>query len=151
MSTFLGGAIAGGIGGIVIALLINFVLNKNIEQDGPLPGALFISKYIGHKDPREYQKEGLVISVVYACLLGGIISMLFAGIITAMGMVILVGLLIGGGVGIINEKVWMQKILGIRMDWGWKNRSVSQSRIKFMFTNIIYGMVVLGIITYGGI
>ena len=149
MSTFVGGMVAGIVGAVVITLLIVSVMDKRVENKSILPASLFVSKYIGSGDADEYLNQGVLLSIIYGSLVGGIVAIILPIVSATVVNVLVWGVLVGLVVGIIGDKFGMEVVLGVKMDWGWEGKPVMQSRIKFMVVNIIYGIIVTGILIYG--
>mgnify|MGYP006105440553 CR=1 FL=1 len=149
MSTFVGGMVAGIVGAVVITLLIISVMDKRVGNKSILPASLFVSKYIGSGDVDEYLNQGVLLSIIYGSLVGGIVAIMLPIVSATVVNALVWGVLVGLIVGIIGDKLGMEIVLGAKMEWGWEGKPVIQSRIKFMVVNIIYGIIVTGILIYG--
>ena len=76
MSTFVGGMIAGIVGASVITLLIVSVMDKRVGNKSILPASVFVSKYIGSGDADGYLNQGILLSIIYGSLMGGIVAII---------------------------------------------------------------------------
>jgi|TARA_B100001750_G_scaffold229985_1_gene225986 hypothetical protein len=148
MSTFVGGMIAGIVGASVITLLIVSVMDKRVGNKSILPASVFVSKYIGSGDADGYLNQGILLSIIYGSLMGGIVAIMLPIVSMTIVNVLVWGVLVGLIVGIIGDKFGMEIVLGMKMDWVWEGKPVIQSRIKFMVVNIIYGIIVTGMLIY---
>ena len=148
MSTVVGGMIAGIVGASAIKLLIVSVMDKRVGNKSILPASIFVSKYIGTGEADEYLNQGILLSIIYGSLMGGIVATILPIISMTIVNVLVWGVLVGLIVGIIGDKIGMEIVLGMKMDWVWEGKLVIQSRIKFMVVNIIYGIIVTGILIY---
>jgi hypothetical protein len=132
-----------------VTLLVVFIIDKIAEKESILPASLFISKYIGNKDVNEYRNYGALLGVIYGSLVGGFVAVVLPIVSPTIVNIFVWGVPVGLMIGIIGSKFWMETVLGVEMSWKVVDRPVMRSHIKFIMVNIVYGIVVVGMIIYG--